>query len=102
MLGEKLAKVFVERDPVRVNPEVKATCTGQRRTKFGYYPPQLGSAGEQRLTAVQNYVHGAQLVLTSMLRNALRRLRDRFIRDGHGTAMPALVSGLVDIAMIAR
>src|SRR6201999_2227897 len=50
--------------------------------------------------AVQDDANFGKTVVSRVLGNALRRLGDRLRRDHQGTAAPALVGVLIDVAMI--
>ena len=100
VVGEKLAKRLIEEDAVCVDPQVEAAHTVQRRPKFRRNTPQPGRTCESGLPAMEDDLHIAQLARCRVVCNTLRGLRNYLIRDGQGTATPALVSAFVDIAVV--
>ena len=100
MLSEELAVLLAEQDAVGVDPQVQVAQAIQCFTEFGHDPAQPGRASEQRFSAVQYDLHGGQCMRGHMIRDAPRRVRDHLIGDDRRPPAPALVSRLVDIAMI--
>jgi hypothetical protein len=84
-----------------VDPEIKLAASIQRPAQLGNDAPQSLLARQQRLPAVQHYLHLGQGVRRSVLGDPPRRLHYYVIRDDHGPTTPALVNGLVDVAVIA-
>ncbi len=85
-----------------MDPGIQAAYASQCRLKLGNDTPQPLGAREQRLTPVQDHLHGAQRVRARMLADAPCRPGYHRVRHDHGLPAPALVGGLVDVAVITR
>ncbi len=102
MLGEELAQGLVELDTIGMDPEVEITDAAQGRLKSGDHPAQPRNPSQQRFPAMQNHLNGRERVRSSMFGNALGCLPDHIIRDATRPVPPALISGLVYVAVITR
>ena len=85
-----------------MDPQVKIADAVQRRPERGDDPPQAGGASQQWLPAVQDDLHAGQRVSGRVISDAPRCLCGHLLRDDHGPPAPALVGGLVDVAVITR
>ena len=98
--GEKLAEFLIQQDAIGMNPQIQITDPGHGRRQFRRHPPQPGHARQQRLTAVQHHVHRGQPVRGRVLGDPPGGLGDDRVRHRLRAPPPALVRGLVDVAMI--
>jgi hypothetical protein len=85
-----------------MDPQVKITDAVQRRPQRGDDLPQPDRPGQQWLPAVQDDLHGWQRVSGRVISDAPRRLRGHLWRDDQRPPAPALVGGLIHIAVITH
>jgi hypothetical protein len=69
--------------------------------EFGDYLAQSIDPDQQRLTAVQHDLDQVQAMLGRVLGNPLRSSPEHVVRNPLGPSTPALISCLIDVAVIA-